>query len=125
MGRVLVVPKEQFVQGTLKLYRGDEWTVQGAVKNLVGGIAINEDISSCSGLTAYFPGETETLAVECEILDAGCGTFQAVVADDVTPLAGLTDGPTTWYAVGDFADGRRTVATVERPLEVLDRGFQS
>lgn len=123
MGRVLFIPKAQYVQGTLKLYRGDEWDVEGKVQDLVGGVSSDEDISTCSGITAYFPG-APAVAVACTILDASCGRFRASLPAASTPQVGLTDGPTSWYAVGEFAEGLRTFATIDQPLEVIDRGFR-
>ena len=128
MARIIVLEPQQYLSGVVSLVRGDQWQIQFRVMDRIGNVNVPVDMTSASGVTAYFPptgGGLPNVAVPCTTIDAAQGLFTAIVTESVTPNVGLVPSPTSWYVRATTPQGLETYQTNDMPLVINDPSFNS
>lgn len=129
MAKILLLDRSQYVEGSVRLYRGDRWNLACRAVNRLAGVDQPVDITGAS-ITGFFPAATGcegVVAVSGTPTDPTNGEFNVPVSEDVTPLVSEMPIGFSFYAVIDSlpASGSPfTAQTLNPDLEILDREFQ-
>ncbi len=128
MAIILKLAREQYIEGGVRLFRGDAWNIDAQVVNRVGTVDLDKDLTGGT-LTAYFPKDAAsggTVSAAATIIDAACGKIRIPVDEDTTPLIQTAVNGIQLYVLMDGipASGYLTTAQMLEPdLQILDREF--
>ncbi len=131
MAIILLLDKAQYIEGSVRLFRGDAWNLNARVVDRIGSVDVDKNLTGAS-VTAYFPNAdtsaTGDITATAVIVDAECGKIQIPVTDEVTPLIALaTNGIQPFVVVEglETPSDPFTAQLLNPDLEIVDRGFQS
>lgn len=128
MAILLLLDPAQYFQGSVRVYRGDAWAIDGQIVNQVGGVKLPVDLTGASA-TAYFPPATgtELVAASVELTVAKSGAIRIPVSEDISPTIAETPNGLQAYVVVDGIPATGNLFTAQMPdpdLAILDREFQ-
>ena len=126
MANALIILPDQYLQGVVTLYRGDQWNLNFQLVNQVGGVNVAADMTAASGVTGFFPAATGgVLGIPCTAIDVGHGFYRCVVPSNLSSDAALASDASSWYAQALTPNGLQTFATPDMPLVINDPMFQT
>lgn len=127
MAKLLILDRDQYFQGGVRLYRGDAWALRGQVVDRIGGVNTVVDLTG-KGVTAFFPGAVSgTVAATAELSNPTAGSIRIPVDELVTPDVQLNPNGIQLYVVVDAAPTGTSPYTAQLPepdLQIVDREFQ-
>lgn len=127
MAKLLVLEKDQYLNGKIPLRRGDNWTLRAKVVNRIQNTELPVNLTGAAA-TGFFKAANSTdpdevIAVGGTIATGDQGAISFAIDDSITDTIALSEEGISFYATINDGSSLYTVETTDNPLEIKDRGF--